>query len=870
MPTDSRDAPQPLYQNPDLPLETRVADLVSRLTLEEKIAQMQHDAPAIERLGVPAYNWWNECLHGVARAGIATVFPQAIGLAATWDAPLLHRIAVAISDEARAKHHAAVRRGERSIYRGLTFWSPNINIFRDPRWGRGMETYGEDPFLTGELAVQFIHGLQGDDKTYLKLVATPKHYAVHSGPEPDRHQFNAEVSERDLWDTYLPHFQKSIVEGRADSIMCAYNRFAGDACCASHRLLDDILRQQWGFSGYVVSDCWAILDIWKHHHIAKCDAEAAALAVRAGCDLNCGEAYAHLGEAVAKGLISEAEIDMAVQRLFTARFKLGQFDPEVRVVYAQIPPEVVDCPAHREVALESARKSIVLLKNEGNLLPLSKKLRSVAVIGPNADDVGVLLGNYNGIPRAPITPLQGIRDKLGAAAQVLYAPGCDWAEKVPIFETIPATALSHEMDGERREGLLGAYFANGNFQGQPAFQRADSRLDFSWWDTTPIPGQEVGAFSIRWRGELQVPESGEYALSASGFHEFCLALDGSCIAEYKSPDHAATAHRVVSLQAGKRYPLRIEFRAGAANAEFHMLWARPRGNGSLGNYSAWHAEAVRAAEQADVAIVFLGLTPRLEGEEMPVQVPGFSGGDRTDLQFPALQEQLLQALHATGKPVVLVLLNGSALAINWADAHIPAIVEAWYPGQAGGAAIADVLFGDANPGGRLPVTFYQSVAQLPAFEDYRMANRTYRYFRGEVLYPFGHGLSYTRFAYRHLQMANEIGTSEVLPVAVELENIGDRAGDEVVQLYIRALDAGDDAPIRSLRGFRRVTLQPGEKRTVRFTLAPEDLALVDAIGWRLLRPGRYEIAVGGKQPGFHGHADANTTEVVLGRVRVVG
>jgi len=664
-------AQTPDYQNPDLPFERRVADLVSRMTLEEKVSQMQDVAPAIPRLGIPAYNWWNEALHGVARSGLATSFPQAIGLAATWDDSLIFQMATVISDEARAKHHEYVRQGSRERYQGLTFWSPNINLFRDPRWGRGQETYGEDPFLSGRLAVQFIRGMQGDDPKYLKTVSTVKHFAVHSGPEPERHTFDAVVSERDLRESYLPHFAAGIRQRHAYSLMCAYNRVLGSPACGSDLLLKDILRGEWGFSGYVVSDCGAINDIYERHKVVPTAAGAAALAVKTGTDLECGNVYANLVNAVKQGLITEQAIDTAVQRLFLARFKLGMFDPPERVRWARIPISGLDQPAHRALARQVARESIVLLKNAGGVLPLRKDIGTIAVIGPNCDDRRVLLGNYEGAPADSITPLRGIREAVSRGTRVLYARGSDWV-------------------------VLG-----------------DSGL----------------------------------------------------------------------------------------------------------------AEAVRAAEQADAVVLCLGLTAQLEGEEMPVEIAGFRGGDRTSIDLPAAQERLLERIVAVGKPTVLVLMSGSAVAVNWAQEHLPAIIEAWYGGQAAGSALADVLFGDYNPGGRLPVTFYKSVNDLPPFDDYRMAGRTYRFFKGTPLYPFGYGLSYTTFAYKNLRTSTgTLGAPDTVIVRVDVTNTGRRTGDEVAQLYVRHLGSRVERPNEDLRGYRRVTLKPAETRTVSFSLPASSLA----------------------------------------------
>ena len=674
-------AQTPDYLNQDLPFERRVNDLVGRMTLEEKVSQMKDVAPAIERLGIPEYNWWNEALHGVARSGLATSFPQAIGLAATWDDSLIFQMATVISDEARAKHHEYVRAGSRQRYQGLTFWSPNINLFRDPRWGRGQETYGEDPFLTGRLAVQFIRGMQGDDPKYLKTVATVKHFAVHSGPEPERHSFDAVVSERDLRESYLPHFAAGIREGGAYSLMCAYNRVEGKAACGSDMLLEVILRGEWGFSGYVVSDCGAIDDIYLRHKVVATGAEAAALAVKTGTDLECGRVYTNLVDAVKQGLITEQEIGTAVKRLFLARFKLGMFDSPDRVRWAQIPYGVLDRPAHRELARRVARESIVLLKNAGGVLPLRKDLATLAVLGPNADQWRMLLGNYNGMPADPVSPLRGIREAVGRGTRVLYARGADLADGFPGTDgpSVPAETLA--------------------------------------------------------------------------------------------------------------------------------------------------VEAVKAARQADAVVLFLGLTARLEGEEMRVELEGFRGGDRTRIDLPAAQERLLERIVAVGKPTVLVLLNGSALAVSWAQQHVPAIVEAWYPGQAGGTAIADVLFGDYNPGGRLPVTFYKSVDDLPPFDDYRMEGRTYRFFKGTPLYPFGYGLSYTSFAYKQLRTsAGTLRADDTLTVRVDVTNTGQREGDEVVQLYVRHLGSRVTRPREDLRGYRRVTLRPRETRTVQFPLVAASLA----------------------------------------------
>jgi beta-glucosidase len=694
-----------VYQDPGRPLEERVRDLIGRMTLQEKISQMVHDAPAIERLGVPAYNWWNECLHGVGRAGIATVFPQAIGMAATWNPELIHRMATAVSDEARAKHHEFARQGDRGIYKGLTFWTPNINIFRDPRWGRGQETYGEDPFLTARIGVAMVQGLQGDHPRYLKVAATAKHYAVHSGPEADRHHFDAQASPRDLAETYLPAFEALVREAKVEAVMGAYNRTNGEPCCASDTLLGEILRGEWEFDGHVVSDCWAIRDIFAHHKVVDTPEEAAALAVRAGCDLNCGETYVYLLGAIEQGLLAEADLDRALERLFRTRFRLGMFDPPERVPYARIPYKVNDCQAHRELALEVARQSLVLLKNADATLPLADVGR-IAVIGPNADDPEVMLGNYNGTPSRSTTPLAGIRAAATARGiEVDYAQGCDLLEP-----------------------------------------------------------------------------------DRSGFDE-----------------------------------------------------------------------ALALARQADVVIAVLGISQMVEGEEHP----GKPWADRTEIDLPAVQEALLQALAEVGKPLVVVLLNGSALAVNWAAAHAQSILEAWYPGEEGGVAIAEALWGDYNPGGRLPVTFYTGVDQLPPFEQYDMRGFTYRYFEGEPLYPFGYGLSYTSFRYSDLRVTPRVRPGQTVNVTVRVENAGARAGDEVVQLYLSDDASAYPAPIRRLAGFERIHLAPGEARRVGFTLGRQEMLVHDDEGEPLLEPGTFTLAVGGGQPVLNGGAPYLTAQYEL-------
>ncbi|MEP6620056.1 MAG: glycoside hydrolase family 3 C-terminal domain-containing protein [bacterium] len=824
----------PAYRNQALSFETRTLDLVRRMTLDEKVSQMKDVAPAIDRLGIPIYNWWNEALHGVARSGLATVFPQAIGVAATWDEALLFRMASVISDEGRAKYHEYLRNDSHQRYQGLTFWSPNINIFRDPRWGRGQETYGEDPFLTGRLGVQFIRGLQGDDPKYFKTIATVKHFAVHSGPESDRHTFDAVVSERDLRESYLPHFEMGIKEGGAYSLMCAYNRIDGKAACAQDVLEKDILRGEWKFPGYIVSDCGAIDDIYLRHKVVATAAEAAAVAVKTGTDLDCGRVYPNLVDAVKLGFITEAQIDTAVYRLFLARFKLGMFDSADLVRWAKIPFSVLDQPAHREVAHQVARESMVLLKNKGNLLPLLKSYGTLAVIGPNADEPRMLLGNYNGEPSDPITPLRGIREAVTKTTRVVYAPGSDLADGFPVLTRLSAGVLT-TPDGA--PGIRAEYFASNKLDGAPLFTVVEPAVDDNWHDGSPRSDMNPDDFGVRYSAILRPPQSGSYRLSLSGTVKFKLWLDDSLVVQsmfrgrdFEAPDPRAVQSPALTLDAARAYRIRIEAQESTGDAQLLLEWARPN--------DVLEAEAMKIAESADAVIMVLGLSARLEGEEMPVQIAGFKGGDRTTLDLPAPQQHLLERVASLGKPTVLVLMNGSALAVTWANDHVPAILEAWYPGQAAGSAIADVLFGDYNPAGRLPVTFYKDVKDLPPFDDYRMAGHTYRFFKGSPLYPFGHGLSYTTFGYSDLRTSRaSLSGGDTASVSVTITNTGRRTGDEVVQLYVRHLTSSVERPTRELKAFQRIQLLAGQSRRITLKLPAAALAYWNAEkhGWTLER-----------------------------------
>ena len=824
------------YKNPNLTTEQRVNDLVSRMTIEEKISQLMDSSPAIDRLAVPEYNWWNESLHGVARAGYATVFPQSISIASSWDRQLIFDVANAISDEARAKHHEYLRRGQHGMYQGLTFWSPNVNIFRDPRWGRGHETYGEDPFLTSQLGLQYVTGLQGTDEKYFKVIATAKHYAVHSGPEPSRHLFNAETSDIDLYETYLPAFRTLVKEGHVYSVMGAYNRFRGESASASPFLFH-ILRNDWGFKGYIVSDCGAVTDIWKYHKITSDAATASALAVKTGLDLECGSSYKSLKEALDRKLLTEADIDITIKRLFTARFKLGMFDPEEIVPYAQIPFSVNNNSAHDFLARVASQKSIVLLKNQNNILPLSKEIKTVAVIGPNANDVQSLWGNYSGIPSNPVTVLKGIKNKLEPQAKVLYAKGTDLAKGVPEMTVIPSIYLQNENGVQ---GLTAEYFDNKECQGKPLFTRIDDNIDFHWDMDTPDPRMKMGNYSVKWTGYIVAPKTGLYNISEWSKPFMTIEIETGKTSGGKNNHHPRIRPQKMQLEAGKKYKIEVKYQNTYGDAIAQLLWSEPQEDVLK--------EAVQIANQADAVVLVLGLNERLEGEEMKVEADGFEGGDRTSLNLPANQEELMKAIMATGKPVTLVLINGSALSINWANDNVPAILTAGYPGQQGGNAIADVLFGDYNPAGRLPVTYYKSVDQLPPFENYDMKGRTYRYFQKKPLYPFGFGLSYTKFKYSNLKLPANVSAEKDFEVLVDVTNIGDRDGDEVVELYVKDEKASTPRPIVQLEGFERINLKKGETKTVSFTITPRQLSLINKKGQRVVEPGWFTISVGGKQP----------------------
>lgn len=796
---------RPLYQDPDQPIELRVRDLVSRLTLDEKAAEMMNTTPGVPWLGLPPYDWWNEALHGVARAGEATVFPQAIGLAAMWDEPLMREIAGIIGVEARAKYNGAGQNAGKRYY-GLTFWSPNINIFRDPRWGRGQETYGEDPFLTSRLGVAFVRGLQGDDPRYLQAAACAKHFAVHSGPEPLRHVFDTSPPEADLYETYLPAFEALVREAKVEAVMTAYNSIYGKPAPVNPLLYG--LLDRWGFNGHITSDCGSIADLSRTYKIAKDDAEAEAMAIKAGLCVRCGDNPPALADAMRRGLITEVEVDRQLGKLLRTMFRLGFFDPPERVPFSKVPVAANNTPEHAAVAVRAAVESMVLLKNDG-LLPLDpRKLKRIAVIGPNAASETVLLGNYNGRPTAPVTVLAGLQAALGPDVAIDYVRGCDYAKLPGGLRPIPRTGLRNAD----YTGLVGDYYATRDLSGEPVAHRRDRPVDFDFATAKLPAGVPNQGISVRWQGNLVTTLAGDYRLVVKARGGVRLKLRGETLIEAWTPGEKSESV-VRNLPENAVLPIVLEYTQGDVPAMISLQWELPDGNASA-------AAAVEAARKADAVIYVGGISAQLEGEEMTVDYEGFEGGDRTVIELPSVQQALLEKLQATGKPLVCVLMSGSALAVPWLDEKANAVLEAWYPGQAGGTAVAKVLFGEANPSGRLPLTFYRSTTDLPPFAEYRMENRTYRYFTGKPLYPFGHGLSYTSFAYSQLKAAPASGINGVLAVAVDVANTGARAGDEVVQVYVTPPGARER---HALGAFARVSLAPGEKRTVSLVIPPSAL-----------------------------------------------
>ena len=842
----AQETAKPAYLDTNLTAEQRATDLVHRMTLEEKATQLVNQARAIPRLNVPAYDWWSEALHGVAVDG-TTEFPEPIGLAATFDVPAIHEMAVAISIEARIKHAQAVRAGHSDIFEGLDFWSPNINIFRDPRWGRGQETYGEDPFLTSRMGVAFVTGMQGDDPRYYRTISTPKHYAVHSGPEPTRHFADVDVSKHDMEDTYLPAFRATVVEGRAGSVMCSYNAINGEPGCASKFLLERKLRGDWQFQGYVVSDCGAVRDIFSGHRYRSTQPQASAISLVRGMDNECIDFFAKVNDdhdyrpsidAVQQGYLSESAIDTALVRLFTARVRLGMFDPPEMVPYSKIDESQLDSPAHRAMARKLANESMVLLKNDGTL-PLKSGITKFAVVGPLADQTRVLLGNYTGIPTHRVSVLEGLKGEF-QNAKITFVPGTQFLRNEG--NPVPSNLLTTD-DG--KPGLMaqytswhGAELAPGA-KPAPLTNRIEPNIDLSE-SNLPAEVAEGKSLGVQWTGFLTPPDSGDYLIGmrADGFAK--VTVDGKTIAqEFRTRGVESKVGRV-HLKKGQKVALTVNYgNAGGGHPRAQLIWAKVDNTPS--------PEAITAAKNADVVIAVVGLTSQLEGEEMPVSEPGFIGGDRTTLDLPEPEEALIEAVAATGKPLVVVLMNGSALAVNWASEHANSILEAWYSGEEGGAAIAETLSGKNNSAGRLPVTFYKDIGQLPHFEDYSMEGRTYRYFQGKPLYPFGYGLSYTTFSYSNLGLPQSVKASDPVGVDVTVTNTGKVAGNEVVQLYLK-FPPVKGAPLIALRGFDRVHLEPGASQKLHFELQNRDLSMVTDDGRPIIAGGDYTISVGGGQP----------------------
>jgi beta-glucosidase len=844
----ARDAQKPAYLDTSLPAEQRAADLVKQMTLEEKATQLVNQARAIPRLNVPAYDWWSESLHGVAVNG-TTEFPEPIGLAATFDPPGIHNMGIVISTEGRIKHMQAVRAGHSNIFEGLDFWAPNINIFRDPRWGRGQETYGEDPYLTARMGVAFVTGMQGDDPRYYRVISTPKHFAVHSGPEPTRHTADVDVSKHDELDTYLPAFRAAVTEGKAASVMCAYNSINGQPACANEFLLEDQLRGKWAFKGYVVSDCEAVRNIYSGHHYKPTQAQASAISLQRGMDNECVDFvakvtddhdYAPYLEAVKEGYLKESDIDVALVRLFTARMQLGMFDPPEMVPYNKIDEKLLDGPENRAMARKLANQSMVLLKNDG-VLPLKSSSMKIAVVGPLAGQTKVLLGNYNGNPTHTVSVLEGLKTEF-PNAKINFVEGTQFLSKTassvpPELITIdgkPGVRTSYLVRDE--SSLLGSGPAPA-----PLTTRVEPGIGLA---TGPLPPEVVGKKSVIAASEatLTAQETGDYNLGLQGEGFFRASLDGKIVTMAFFTKSVETKLGRVHLEKGKPYNLKVEYTVVQAGATApRLVWSKVDLRPS--------PEAIAAAKSADVVVAVVGITSELEGEEMPVNEEGFKGGDRTSLDLPRPEQDLLEAMAATGKPLIVVLMNGSALSVNWANEHANAIVEAWYSGEEGGAAVAETLSGRNNPAGRLPVTFYKDVSQLPPFEDYAMKGRTYRYFQGKPLYPFGYGLSYTTFSYSGLTGAdNEVAAGSPVTFEVTVTNTGQRPGDEVAQLYLNFPDV-KGSPLRALRGFERLHLDAGASQKVRFALQPRDLSMVTETGDILVAGGKYTVSVGGGQPG---------------------
>ena len=851
------------YMDPQLSAEQRASDLVHRMTLAEKASEMQNNSAAVPRLNIPAYQWWSEALHGVINEGV-TEYPEPIGLAATFDAPGVHTMAAQIGIEGRIKHVQNLREGHTGIMGGLDFWSPNLNIFRDPRWGRGQETYGEDPFLTGRMGVAYVTGLQGDNPKYYLGIATPKHYAVHSGPEPTRHFADVDVSKHDQMDTYTPAFRAAVVEGKAGSVMCAYNAINGEPACANQFLLQDQLRGKWGFQGYVVSDCDAVRDVAANHRYRPSQAQGAAISVIRGMDNECVTFTSRYGEpvekayidAVQQGYLPESTLDTALIRLFTARMKLGMFDPPDMVPYTKIDEKELDSAEHRAHARKLANESMVLLKNDG-LLPFKTGIRNIVVVGPLGNQTRPLIGNYAGQPTHIVSILDGLRAEF-PNAKITFVAGTQFlsTDGTPVPDSLLTTP-------EGKPGLKAEY-TEGRMRGgpdaapasKPVATRTEPNVNLTVSNLPPeIAGKK--AFGVQWSGFLTPGETGDYLLGlrAEGFAK--LTADGKQIAMSFGGGSASSSVGRIHLDKGRKVSLNIAYGSNNAKRRAELIWTKVENGPS--------PAAIAAARDADVVIAVVGITSQLEGEEMPVTEPGFIGGDRTSIDLPQPEEDLVEALATTGKPLAVVLMNGSALAVNWINEHANAVLEAWYPGEEGGAAVAETLSGKNNPAGRLPVTFYTGVNQLPHFEDYAMANRTYRYLNAKPLYPFGYGLSYTKFSYSDLSIPTQtIDAGQPLGVEVKVTNTGKVGGDEVVQVYLK-FPSVKGAPHIALRGFQRIHLEPGASQNVHFQLKDRDLGMVSEDGTPMVAQGDYTISVGGGQPDT-GSAGANGHLQIRGQI----
>ena len=823
-------AQTPPYKNPELSAHERAVDLCSRMTLEEKAAVMMNNSKAIPRLGIPQFAWWSEALHGVGRNGISTVFPSCIGMAASFDDALIERVFTAVSDEARAKNTAQRRKGDIGTYQGLSFWTPNINIFRDPRWGRGQETYGEDPYMNSRMGQAVVRGLQGPaNGKYIKLLACAKHFAVHSGPEKTRHSFNIEnLPPRDLWETYLPAFRDLVQQGGVKEVMCAYQRIDGDPCCGSNRLLQQILRDEWGFKGLVVSDCGAISDFWEPgaHGVSEDAAAASAKAVISGTDVECGSEYRHLPDAVKAGQITEEQINKSVVRLLEARFELGDFDPDGLVPWTKIPESVIACKEHKELALQMAREQMVLLHNRNNTLPLEKDASKIMVIGPNAADSLMLWGIYYGQPTHSVTILEGIQAKIGN--DVRFAKGCEITQL-----TESESIFSRLKTASGQPGVSARFWNNTKMEGKPVYETTYATpIHFdNGGNTAFAPGVNLSNFTLSMNGTFTADKDETLDITRSNDDGFRMIVNGDTIINRWKADRLRKNKTKLNVKKGQRYDIQFDYMQLKNEAVLSLDIA------SVHNVTA--SEIAERAKDVETVIFVGGISPDLEREEAKVSEPGFDNGDRTSIELPAAQREILKALHEAGKKVVLVNCSGSAVALTPELETCDAILQAWYPGEQGGHAVADVLFGDYNPGGKLPVTFYKDDSQLPPFDDYRMTNRTYRYFRGTPLFHFGYGLSYTTFTTGTPSYDKATGK-----ITISVTNTGKRDGTETIQAYLRN-PADAEGPIKTLRGYTRVELKAGETKTVTIDLPRHAFEWWDAeTNTMRVKPGMYEVLVG--------------------------